>query len=128
MQEAYWLLSGEELRGSTRQIVKLGLGYPDNRVRVVDSRAFRAANQQPDVEDGDEVVLKTNTYTYYRWVPTTNIPLHTMSHACTTMNTVNPITNLFKTHAAETVLGLLQHINIGQQIAQDLTTSPYLNS
>lgn len=68
MQEGFYMLTGLPLRGSSRTTVMLGVGYLDNRVRVVDSSAFRAA---PDEAGEDEdaaasVPFKTNKIDYYR--------------------------------------------------------------
>ena len=43
MQEVAWGLAGLPLRGSSRSFVKVGVGYPENRVGILVTGAMRAA-------------------------------------------------------------------------------------
>lgn len=68
MQEGFYMLTGLPLRGSSRTTVMLGVGYLDNRVRVVDSSAFRAAPEEvgEDEDAAASVPFKSNKIDYYR--------------------------------------------------------------
>jgi hypothetical protein len=59
MQEATWLLTGMQLREASSNTVKLCIGYPQKRLRIVRTYAFRERTNEED----DAVA--TNVYDYY---------------------------------------------------------------
>jgi hypothetical protein len=61
MQEAAYLLCRLDLRGSSRSTVKLGIGFPKNRIRIVTTEALRDAG--PD----KGAAVAANTYDYYQY-------------------------------------------------------------
>lgn len=58
MQEVAWGLAGLHLRGSSRSFVKLGIGYPENRVRILLPAAMQAADGEgaEGIQEGGSVV------------------------------------------------------------------------
>jgi hypothetical protein len=72
VQEATYLLMGYKLKGMGCTIVDLNVGFPENRVRVINTAAFRDAVGDPDrgrvygdMPDNAGGHLATNIYEYF---------------------------------------------------------------
>lgn len=59
LQEGMYLMAGLPLRGASRTVVPLNVGRADERTHIVDTRAYRQA------DDEDEVALAAGIYNYY---------------------------------------------------------------
>ena len=71
-QEVAWGLAGLHLRGSSRTFVKLGVGYPENRVGIVVTAAMRAAGRDDaggEDEEQSGSVLAISLIDSYRCRP-----------------------------------------------------------
>lgn len=74
-QEVAWGLAGLHLRGSSRSFVKLGVGFPENRVGILTTGAMRAARAAAAAEDaaaeaeeedeGGDAAIQPGLHAYY---------------------------------------------------------------
>jgi nucleoside-triphosphatase THEP1 len=63
LQESTYLLLGLLMRGCSRKIAKLSVGFPENRVRIATTKAMS------DAQEEDEVAVASNVYDRYAQRP-----------------------------------------------------------
>ena len=71
MQEAAFILAGLELKGSSRSVVKIGVGFPEHRTRILRTDAMRRAQQGDEEADGQELeeAAASGVYEKYSFRP-----------------------------------------------------------